>query len=210
MLHLMESMESGGAVPRKKTNSTQTTAEDVIRRLPEDQRFFRHVNQQGPPIEGYPGLGLCWLWEGAKTPEGYGVFERTGTGKKRIRAHRYSYELVRGGTKQHLKHLCEHLDCVNPLHVVVGVENPHPLRSIPESLGEMLSSIPWPDFSKYPPIVPSIESVMRVREKADARRKRMENWVPEDWGKNTWDRFVENWTPEQQAVFDRRKERARG
>lgn len=67
----------------------------------------------------------CWIWLGAKTPNGYGVFQIKG---KHIYAHRYSYELETGKKIPKgldIDHLCRHHSCVNPRHLepVTRAEN---------------------------------------------------------------------------------------
>lgn len=59
----------------------------------------------------------CWLWMGAKQPEGYGRF---GAGKGRSPlAHRYAYEQLVGPIPDGLTidHLCRNTSCVNPAHL---------------------------------------------------------------------------------------------
>lgn len=66
----------------------------------------------------------CWLWTGAKTPDGYGVASWDG---RSARAHRVAYELKVGPIPAGLTidHLCRVRHCVNPAHleVVTGREN---------------------------------------------------------------------------------------
>lgn len=88
--------------------------------LPPEERFWRLVSQ---------GDG-CWLWLGAKTVGGYGSFHmgsrRDGT-KRRVYAHRFSYELAKGAIPANLclDHLCRTRLCVNPAHLetVTSAEN---------------------------------------------------------------------------------------
>ena len=58
----------------------------------------------------------CWVWLGSKQPAGYG--QMTVDGKLR-RAHRVSYELVKGRIPDglDLDHLCHNPSCVNPNHL---------------------------------------------------------------------------------------------
>ena len=82
---------------------------------PPEGRFWPHVNK----------TGSCWLWEGRRTPNGYGRFNATHS--KAVMAHRFAYELLRGpipdGTQ--LDHLCLVILCVNPGHleIVTPLEN---------------------------------------------------------------------------------------
>lgn len=62
----------------------------------------------------------CWIWMGAKTPEGYGRFVGRKWGlPKYLGAHRVAYELLVGPVPddRHLDHLCRTPSCVNPAHL---------------------------------------------------------------------------------------------
>lgn len=60
----------------------------------------------------------CWVWNGAKNPDGYGL---AWTGKKLVAAHRFAYEAIRGPIISSLQidHLCRNRACVNPYHMEV-------------------------------------------------------------------------------------------
>lgn len=66
----------------------------------------------------------CWLWNGPKNKSGYGYFS---FGKQFKRAHRLSYEEVRGEIPKGmvLDHICRIRNCVNPDHlrIVTNAEN---------------------------------------------------------------------------------------
>lgn len=64
----------------------------------------------------YEPMSGCWLWTGALTEKGYGKFN---VGGKTIRAHRYTYQQVKGDipTGFQLDHLCRTRSCVNPQHL---------------------------------------------------------------------------------------------
>lgn len=66
----------------------------------------------------------CWIWTGGKA-NGYGQF--TALKRKQVKAHRFSYELLRGPIPVGLvlDHLCRTPACVNPDHLepVTGDEN---------------------------------------------------------------------------------------
>lgn len=57
-----------------------------------------------------------WIWVGALTPNGYGIF-RVGT--RRAGAHRLAYEMRHGQVPENLviDHLCRLPRCVNPMHL---------------------------------------------------------------------------------------------
>lgn len=66
----------------------------------------------------------CWLWRGSKDKDGYGVLQRN---KRVVRAHRWSYGLLRGDIPAGLvtDHTCQTPACVNPWHIdlVTAAEN---------------------------------------------------------------------------------------
>lgn len=88
--------------------------EPIIR--PPSQRFWKHVDKDGPLPIIRPALGPCWLWTAANT-KGYGAFNR-GNGIT-VPAHHWAYEQLIGPIPQGLEldHLCEVHSCVRPSHL---------------------------------------------------------------------------------------------
>ena len=61
----------------------------------------------------------CWRWSGHKSYSGYGRFRLGGKIKK---AHRVSWELLRGEIPKgyQILHACDNPECCNPLHLSTG------------------------------------------------------------------------------------------
>jgi hypothetical protein len=72
-----------------------------------EQRFWQKVDRSGN----------CWIWLAGTFRCGYGQFGIDG-GRK-ISAHRYAYELIKGPIPKTLEldHLCRTPACVNPAHL---------------------------------------------------------------------------------------------
>lgn len=86
---------------------------------PPSERFWRHVNKDGPIPAAHPELGNCWLWTGSIDPQGYGHFysgERTAAGNSQLAyAHRFAYGYIPDGFE--ISHLCEVENCVRRSHL---------------------------------------------------------------------------------------------
>lgn len=89
---------------------------DALPKLSREEKIWARVDKSGP--EG------CWIWTGALDKHGYGEFSEN---RRRRRAHRVVYELVRGEIPPGLvmDHLCRVKSCVNPEHLdpVTHTEN---------------------------------------------------------------------------------------
>ena len=73
---------------------------------PPEARFARYIQKS----DG------CWLWTGAKDPDGYGNFRE---GAKTVRAHQFAYRTAFGAVPKGLEidHMCGNRACVNPAHL---------------------------------------------------------------------------------------------
>ena len=73
--------------------------------IPAPKRFFKFLL-----------IDECWTWQGSGTGTGYGMFW---DGKRRVLAHRWSYEYFVGEIPEGLTidHLCRQRSCVRPSHL---------------------------------------------------------------------------------------------
>jgi len=86
-----------------------------------EQRFWSKVSMKSDTE--------CWEWIGAKVNRGYGIFHLNhldGISVK-ISAHRLMYILTYGDISKNLivRHTCDNTGCVNPKHLVLGMDVQH-------------------------------------------------------------------------------------
>lgn len=91
--------------------------------VPLSDRFWDKVNKNGPLHPTDKKLGKCWIWTGAKH-RGYGVIW-TNNHKKRLRAHRVSWEMTHGKipSAKGILHSCDNPPCINPKHLRPGTDH---------------------------------------------------------------------------------------
>lgn len=91
-----------------------------------EERFWSHVDFDGPVPEYAPHLGNCWLWRSA-THKGYGRF--TISVKRARDAHRVAFALWYGlWPDGDIDHLCRVTACVNPFHLEAVTHRTNILR----------------------------------------------------------------------------------
>ena len=97
------------------------------------ERLISKIEVGGPVPTWAPFLGSCWIWTGAKHPDGYGrigVGSRTDGSRRSRGAHVVAYELLVGPIPEglHLDHLCRTPSCVRPDHLEPGTPAENLLR----------------------------------------------------------------------------------
>jgi hypothetical protein len=102
----------------------------VYTKLPLEERFFSHVNKDGPIPPHRPELGPCWVWTAATNEYGYGLIagvEKHGHVEK---AHRVAFLIAEGRWPEPCGlHKCDNPPCCKavadekgPAHIFEGTQ----------------------------------------------------------------------------------------
>lgn len=100
-----------------------------VSKLTVEERFWSHVDKNGPIPAHRPDLGPCWPWTGGRDKKGYGHFGFEGENK---RAHVVALILTTGGRPEgaHGLHHCDNPPCCNPAHLFWGSNDDNVADSI--------------------------------------------------------------------------------
>lgn len=117
---------------------------------PVESRFWAKVDRNGPLVKHM--RSQCYLWTGAKSSNGYGVFSISEDGKwKRVSAHRFVYEMQVGSIPKGLDvlHSCDTKLCVNYRHLHAGTPKVNIFESIQRGRNHHLNKTHCPQGHPY-------------------------------------------------------------
>jgi hypothetical protein len=109
-----------------------------------------------------PATG-CWVWNKDISVYGYGrLWIKSNTGRKKVLAHRYMYECLKGQIEVglHLDHLCLNKRCVNPNHLEPVTPRENARRALHSNGKKSLTDLELAEIRKAL-LTDSIRSVAR-------------------------------------------------
>ena len=112
----------GAPFPRRPSGTTycSRTCKDIGRRKPLAERFWDHVDTNGPIPAHCPELGRCWLWTGNHDAKGYGYVTDDAGDTRRVS--RVIWELAGRSIAPDTMslHRCDNPPCVRLTHLFQG------------------------------------------------------------------------------------------
>jgi len=103
----------------------------------------------GPVPPHCPHLGVCILWTGGLSGEGYGRIVIKPRGNKRTTAvHRIAWMLANGPIPEDLLvlHKCDKRTCINPKHLFLGTDaDNHMDKILKGRANNIMQKLTWPE-----------------------------------------------------------------
>ncbi len=119
----------------------------------------------------------CWIWQGAKNANGYGLVKVDRKGIPR-RAHRVSFETFKScklSSDQYVCHSCDTRDCINPDHLFLG--DPRINSEDAKSKGRLIRRAGSASFGeRHPKTFLSADDVIAIRSATDPVREIAKNF----------------------------------
>lgn len=126
--------------------------------------FWAKVDKNGPVPAHNPDLGSCWVWTGARLPNGYGSFGNIARGGS-ILAHRTSWEIEHGREADlFVLHHCDNRACVRPGHLYEGTKKDNSRDMLARGRCKAIGHH-WLDGEKSPYAKLTTEQVLAIRER---------------------------------------------
>ena len=138
---------------RQKTGSYPTVFSS---KLTDKQRFYSAVL--------LPNANGCMLWSKITTKRGYAVIRLRSEDRRRMLAHRYSYELHYGTFDQslHVCHKCDNRACMAPDHLFLGTNEDNMMDKMSKGRQAKGSSITL-GWKTHPSVKLTHKDVLEIR-----------------------------------------------